>query len=181
MTKKNIKKKQNASEKRNVTKSVESEVKWYKDAGNLIALLALIVSVISFGYSYEIDRRTTDTIATERIQKVNVASKTNRVLSIGSVSYDVTVSNGSDLIIYDVTLIAPEIILGTVDGKISVDSEGKLNRIPLGDLSVEKEITKTITMENTPNAQIGEFSLEFKDAEGNWWLKESGKPAQRIK
>lgn len=139
----------------------------------IFSLFALGFSIFTF-FSNKIEK---DTM---RLNQVVIEKKTNKIL-VGTteVQYDVTLRNMSDTTIKDVHLIAPGSIT-EIRGDAFQFENGHLTRLLLGDLGPSGVITKTVKMQNSTNAQIKDFSMEFKDYKGKTWLKEPGKNCEKI-
>lgn len=125
----------------------------------IFSLFALGFSIFTF-FSNKIEKETM------RLNQVVIEKKTNKTL-VGTteVQYDVTLRNMSDTTIKDVHLIAPESI-AEIRGDAFQFENGHLTRLLLGDLGPSGVITKTVKMQNSTNAQIKDFSMEFKDYKG---------------
>ncbi len=141
----------------------------------VVATLSLLISVLSYRQ-----------VSLDRINQVSIDLKDNRVFSgTENIQYDVTLHNGSDLTIYNVTVATPENIVEMHNGVISLDKEERPRGIYLGDIAPRTSITRKFVLKNSEKAQLGNFYIEFMSVKSFpfekriWWNKNVGDPPQK--
>ena len=123
----------------------------------------------------------------DRSNQVSIFKDNKRLFGTEEVHYDITIHNGSNAVIYSVTVIAPENITETIDSKISFNEDGEPRGVNLGDIAPNGEIKKTFKMKQTENAQLKDFSIQYMSVESffgfkmeKWWEKNSEGPPKEI-
>lgn len=142
----------------------------------VVATLSLLISLLSYRQ-----------VSLDRINQVSIDLKDNRVFSVTEkIQYDVTLHNGSDLTIYNVTVATPENIAEMHSGLISLDEEERPRGIYLGDIAPRTSITRTFVLRNSEKAQLENFYIEFMSVKSFpfekriWWNKNVGNPPQKL-
>lgn len=141
-----------------------------------IAVFSLLISVVSYKQ-----------VSLDRINQVSIDLKNNRVFSgTENIQYDVTLHNGSDLTIYNVTVATPENIVEMHEGIVSLDKQDRPRGIYLGDIAPRSSVTRTFVLKNSEEAQLGNFYIEFMSVKNFpfekkiWWNKKVGNPPEEL-
>jgi len=147
----------------------------------ILTIAPIVISIFSLLFTIYSSNMTKKEIRKTRIQQISISAPKNKTyVGINNVSYDIEIYNGSEVIISNVTLIAPEQISNKTDKILSksILSESNIyNGIYIGEIPPNQSYSINVEMIKSEAAQLENFSIEFKDTDNNIWIKEYDRPA----
>ncbi|MEI5989794.1 hypothetical protein A5881_001287 [Enterococcus termitis] len=158
--------------------------------------LTIVISILGVATSFFISVQSYKQVSLDRVNQVSIDLKDNRTFSgTENVEYDVTVHNGSDLTIYNITIISPEDIIEMQNGSISIDQDNRFRGVYLGDIAPNSSVTRSFLLKNSQDAQLEDFKMEFMSVRNSpwsswipffdgekkiWWEKEVGSTPKKL-